>query len=795
MTTKPDAMPDAPANPALSLTVVVNANPDQQAVLVDLLKTISEEVRAFDRAVDALAYMQESPPALVVTDVEMNGMDGWALCRCMRSAEHQVLNEVPILVVSTTFAGCAPQKMAIGMGADAFLSAPVGLEELSQAVAELLGRKDRPHLPLVLIVTPDQPLADRLQATLDANGYRTTKAMDSHEARAVLAAQRGDLAVIDHRLPDGSGEALLEWVRAEHRECICFMMDEEPTGEAALNGLKKGAAFYLQKPVPANLLLELFARARREQAVHHSVEILQARAQEGWESTQNYKQLFNAMQEGFAVHEIMCDDKGRPIDYRFLDVNPGFERLTGLKARDVVGRTVLEVLPDTEQHWIETFGQVALTGEPALFENYSNALGKYFLVTAFQTKPNQFACMFQDVTAHRFAEREQRKLQDQLQQTQKLDSIGRLAGGVAHDFNNMLGVILGHAEMAMDVLDPAHEAHADLQEIRKAAERSANLTRQLLAFARKQTVTPQVLQLNAAVADIYKMLKRLIGESIELEWQPGETIWSVKVDPSQIDQILANLCVNARDAITGHGRVTISTENCVISASDCVDKADATPGEYVCLKVTDSGTGMDQVTQENIFEPFFTTKAPGMGTGLGLSTVYGIIRQNKGFITVQSKVSEGTEFSVYLPRFAQTSTPVATPTQGATSMRGQETILVVEDEQAILDLIGSMLDRLGYQVLKAATPGEAIEMAEQHPVAIDLLLTDVIMPEMNGRSLAKNIQTRHPDIQCVFMSGYTADVIVRHGVLNTGVHFLQKPVSLKVLANKIREVLGEKLGT
>ncbi len=394
-----------------------------------------------------------------------------------------------------------------------------------------------------------------------------------------------------------------------------------------------------------------------------------------------------------------------------------------------------------------------------------------------------------DITERRRAEEEQAKLQVQLQQAQKMESVGRLAGGVAHDFNNMLGVILGHAELALGQVDADHALHADLDEIRKAAMRSADLTRQLLAFARKQTVAPKVLDLNETVGGMLTMLRRLIGEGIDLRWQPGADLWPVKIDPSQIDQILANLCVNARDAIAGIGKMTIETANYTLDEDYCAAHAGCAPGEYARLAVSDDGSGMDKDTLLHVFEPFFTTKSAGEGTGLGLATVYGVVKQNSGFINVYSEPGQGTTFTIYLRRHVDKAVPA--PTEGAAipARRGHETILLVEDEPAILALTKTLLERQGYSVVAAGTPGEAFRLAQAHTGEIHLLMTDVVMPEMNGRTLATNLLSVYPHLKRLIMSGYTADVISHHGVLDEGVQFIQKPFTMEGLSAKVRDAL------
>ena len=397
-----------------------------------------------------------------------------------------------------------------------------------------------------------------------------------------------------------------------------------------------------------------------------------------------------------------------------------------------------------------------------------------------------------DITDRKRSEQEQVKLQAQLIQAQRMESVGRLAGGVAHDFNNMLGIIIGNAEMILADINPADPFMDYLHEILKAAERSANLTRQLLAFARKQTIDPKILNINDVLADMLKMLQRLMGEDITLTWLPAKDLWGVKVDPTQMDQIFANLCINARDAISGVGKITIETANFSFDEAYCRDHAGFNPGDYIMIAVSDNGSGMDRNTLDHIFEPFFTTKEIGRGSGLGLATVYGIVRQNNGFINVYSEPEKGTSFKIYLPR--QTETILPNPKTGFKDKppTGTETILLVEDEEAILKMTRIMLERLGYTVLAAQMPGEAIRIVEEsNSRVIHLLMTDVVMPEMNGLDLSEKIRSHQPGLKCLFMSGYTANVIAHHGVLDKGVQFINKPFSMQDLAFKLREVLGK----
>jgi PAS domain S-box-containing protein len=651
------------------------------------------------------------------------------------------------------------------------------------------------------------------------------------------------------------------------------------------------------------------------------------------QTEQKYQTLFRAMLEGFALHEIICDSQGAPVNYRFLAVNPAFERMTGQKAAAVTDRTVLEILPHTEKHWIETYGRVALTGEPVFFESYSAELKKHFEVTAFRPGPNQFACIFSDITERKRVEEQVRgllaesnrsrlallgiiedenrakadlkrlamaieqaaeiivitdaqgviqyvnpafetvtgyssaeaigqnprilqsgqhdaafyrglwdtlasgkiwhgrfvnrrkngeiytedatlspvrdlaggianyvavkrditaelRMESQLAQALKMESVGRLAGGVAHDFNNMLMGIMGYADLCRgDGLPAGHPIRGYLDEITNGARRSADLTRQLLAFARKQTISPQVLDLNEAVTGMLNLLRRLIGERIELVWRPDLRACRIRIDPSQIDQILANLCVNARDAIEHAGQIVMATANVAIDPDFCAGHAGFIPGEYVLLEVSDNGCGMDKELLAHIFEPFFTTKGVGEGTGLGLSTVYGIIKQNNGFIYVDSEAGQGTTFKIYLPRFAGAAVKGVVEVAPQASRSRGETILLVEDEDVLRAICRLFLTEFGYHVLVAATPAAALELAARHAGEIHLMLTDMVMPGMNGRQLTDRMHAIRPGMKCMIMSGYAADAMGQDDLAGLDVPFLEKPFSRDVLVRKVREVL------
>jgi PAS domain S-box-containing protein len=393
-----------------------------------------------------------------------------------------------------------------------------------------------------------------------------------------------------------------------------------------------------------------------------------------------------------------------------------------------------------------------------------------------------------DVTDDARREQARLQLEEQLRQTQKMDAIGRLAGGVAHDFNNLLSVILSYTDLVMGELRPEDPLTADLSEVRQAARRAADLTRQLLAFSRKQILEPRAVNLNAVVEDLERMLQRLVGEEVRVETNLDERLGSVFVDRGQIEQVLMNLVVNARDAMPWGGRVVVESGNVQLDEAWAAAHPGAKPGPHVRLTVTDTGHGMSREVQQRIFEPFFTTKEKHKGTGLGLSTVLGIVEQSGGGVLVTSEVGKGTTFEVYLPRTdraAEVKSSVPPP-----ASRGTEKILLVEDDELVRRTIRVILTRQGYRVLEAQNAGEALMLSEKHAGKIDLLLTDVVMPVINGREVAERLLQARPGMKVLYMSGYTEHAIVHHGVLDAGIAFIPKPVTPAALAQKIREVLA-----
>ena len=500
------------------------------------------------------------------------------------------------------------------------------------------------------------------------------------------------------------------------------------------------------------------------------------------QSEAQFKTLFE-----FAPDAIYLTD----LEGNFLDGNRAAEALIGSSRKAFIGKNFIDtgLLPETEISKAVVLMEKSSKGENNGLDELTliSAAGKATIVEIL-TRPFQLENrpvilgIARDVS-------ERKRLENRLNQAQKMESVGRLAGGVAHDFNNALSVITGFTEMALDDTDPKEPMHDDLKEILTAARYAADITRQLLAFARKQTIAPTVLDFNKTIEGMLKMLRRLIGEDIDLVWMPGSKLWTVKMDPSQMDQVLANLCVNSRDAIEGVGKITIESKNVTFDKKYCIDHPGFVVGEFVQLSFSDNGCGMDKVTLNNIFEPFFTTKEVDKGTGLGLATVYGITKQNNGFINVYSEIDNGTIFKIYLPRYGAKADEIPEESTEKIPQGNGETILLVEDDLQILKMIQKILTETGYKVLSTSKPKEAIGKINEHIDEVRLLITDVIMPKLNGRDLADQLQSICPDLKCIFMSGYTADVIARHGVLEKGVTFIQKPFSRKELAKTVKTAL------
>ncbi|MBI4061918.1 MAG: response regulator [Elusimicrobia bacterium] len=544
-------------------------------------------------------------------------------------------------------------------------------------------------------------------------------------------------------------------------------------------------------------------------------------------SERRYRTLFENMDEGFCAIEMIYDPDGKPVDYRFVEINNAFVRQTGL--HQALEKTMREMVPDHDAHWFEIYGKVARTGESIRFQNPAAAMGRFYDVFAFRIGGNgsrEVGILFNDVTESKKMEevlrekreelerrvrertadlakandelrreaKEKAELQAQLIQSQKMEAVGRLAGGVAHDFNNLLTAIGGYSNFLLGALAPDDKRRVDVEQIKIASERAAALTRQLLAFSRQQVLQLKVLDCNALVSELENMLQRIIGEDVTLATQLDAKTGRIKADAGQIGQVLMNLVVNAKDAMPKGGRITIETSNVDLKEDYARMHLQVKPGSYVMFVVSDTGTGMDAKTLSHLFEPFFTTKEQGKGTGLGLATVYGIVKQSGGGIYVYSEPGHGTTFKIYLPRVEGAVQPAAAGPIPLSSFAGSETILLVEDEELVRVFIARALRESGYTVLAARNPAEAIRLCEQRRDPLHLILTDVIMPQMHGPELLKRLSLLHPESKAIFMSGYTDTTVAHHDLLDGRVPFLQKPLAPDVLARKVREVLDESGG-
>ena len=509
------------------------------------------------------------------------------------------------------------------------------------------------------------------------------------------------------------------------------------------------------------------------------------------QAKEQFKELFETMPSGVAIYEATEDG----ADFVFKLFNRAGEKIEKIKREDVIGRKVTEVFPGVVAFGLlDVFKRVWKTGRP---EDLPISIYKDDRIAGwrenhvFKLPSGEIVAVYEDLTAQKKVEEEKTILEEQFRQSQKMESIGRLAGGIAHDFNNLLTVIVNYTAMLLSSFQPTDPAYKDLTEIDQAADRAADLTRQLLAFSRKQIIEKKVIDINRIIERSQKMLRRIIGEDINLVFNPGADLKMVDGDAGQIDQILINLAVNARDAMSQGGKLVLATENVHFNDKLCRKCGDNMSGWYVMLSVTDNGVGMDKGMQDKIFEPFYTTKEVGKGTGLGLSTVFGIARQHGGHVNFSSEPGQGTTFRVYLPVSEKRAEEQKEDVKKA-ALHGHETILLIEDEDAVRRVTTRILQVHGYKVLEAANAGEALLLVKKHTDNIDLVLTDIVMPNMSGRECYKILSEIVPDLKVIYMSGYTENAIVHHGVLEEGIDFIQKPFSVDALARKVREVLDRK---
>ncbi len=555
-----------------------------------------------------------------------------------------------------------------------------------------------------------------------------------------------------------------------------------------------GVAASILALVLGNILLSRRVRAKTSELRTTLEELRQSLAalQKSDEALQESHELLMQFMRHSPIYTFIKEVTA--TESRTLMVSDNFQQMVGLPASEIIGKTMTELfLPDLAAKMSADDWTVVTKGEVLKLDEEVN--GRLYTTIKFPIVRGGKALLAGytiDITDLKRAEKEKEALQEQLMHAQKIESIGRLAGGVAHDFSNMLQAILGYTDIALEQVSPDQPLRADILEIQKAAQRSIRLTRKLQTFARKQSVAPQVMDINGAVEGMSDMLRRLIGEDIHLVWRPGRKLGIVLMDPGQFDQVVVNLCINARDAIGKAGHITIKTDNVVITPADA-DPYGCAPGAYVLLAISDDGSGMSPEARDRIFEPFFTTKPISEGTGLGLSIVYGIVKQNGGGIRVDSELGKGSVFSILLPLYAdkkQTADEPATAT-GIPEPATHETILLVDDETSILHATRRLLERLGYRVLATDSPHEALRLFADAHEPINLLLTDVIMPGMTGPELVRQILKRQPTLKYLFMSGHTANLLEAQGLHENSTNCIQKPFSLAQLAQKVRDALSQ----
>ncbi len=630
----------------------------------------------------------------------------------------------------------------------------------------------------ILLVEDSEDDALLVVRELRRGGFDPTfERVDTRDDLSAALDRAGwDLVVSDYTMPTFSATAALALVRERGLD-VPFIIASGTIGEeTAVEAMKAGAQDFLIKGRLARLVPAVW-RELREAEARRARRETERRLRE---SETRFRRLAESDVIGIAVAELSG---------RVLEANDAFLRIVGRSRDDLDGGGV-DALEMTPPEWMAATriaaDQLRARGAaPPVEKVYVRKDGSRVpvLVARAMLDEGRYISLCLDLS-------ERKRLEEQLRRAQKMDAIGALAGGVAHDFNNLLSVILGYANMLLVDLTAGDPLYADLEEIRRAGERAADLTRQLLAFSRQQVLQPRVLDLNQVVTGMQRMLRRLLREDIDLSLLLAPSVGKILADPGQAEQVIMNLVVNACDAMPLGGKVSIETENVRLDAEYAAQHDDVVPGDHVLVAVTDTGTGMDGATLARIFEPFFTTKEKGKGTGLGLSTVFGIVKQSGGHIGVYSEPGVGTTFKIYFPRTdVRAEVASSPPPASSLTLRGSETILLVEDEEQVRALLRTVLRRYGYNVLEAQNGGEAFLVCEKFGATIHLLVTDVVMPRMSGRELAERLAPARPQMRVLYISGYTENSVVHHGVLESGIAFLQKPVTPEALARKVREVL------
>jgi two-component system cell cycle sensor histidine kinase/response regulator CckA len=800
---------------------------------------------------EGLEAIRRVAPDIVVSDVLMPRVDGFELCRTLR--REPAFARLPIVLVSSAYIEDEDRRFARRAGANDLVLRTPDLKVVIDAVAAALRGElpsEAPQAEEVVAVERAERLVRQLERQADSNATLARRCAFQAAELAMLAGISQVLARIDRveamlneilvRCLDAAGlsrGAIL--LRDEHgRLAVQAQVGYDPEEWSAIEPtfvassvIEEAAVSDRTVAVPSDRVAEeeahvllraakatsgvlaplssgreslgvlvLLAAGERDLTDDDWLPFAQAAAAQLGQaiglsrafamvaaSESRYRLLFEAN-----PYPVLVFD---PETLRFLAVNDAAIGHYGYSHDEFLAMTILDIRPPEDiPRALEALGETGLAhrGEWRHRKKDGTIIDVEITrqVVDFAGRSARMV-LVRDITDLKRAAREKESLEEQLRQAQKMEAVGRLAGGVAHDFNNLLTVIAGRSHFLVSSLGPEDPGRRHVELIQKSAERAAKLTRQLLAFSRKQILELKLVDLGAVATGIESLLRRLIGEDVSLVVGGGEGLGRVKADPGQIEQVILNLAINARDAMPSGGPLTIETANVELDTVYAAHHAEVTPGPYVVLAVSDTGTGMDAATQARLFEPFFTTKEPGKGTGLGLATVYGIVKQSGGHIAVYSEPGRGSTFKVYLPRVegspdAVESVPAATPPS-----RGSETVLLVEDEAELRELAEEVLSSRGYTVLQAGSPAEALQLAERHDGPVHLLLTDVVMPGMSGRELADRLLGARPALKALFMSGYTDTAIVHHGVLDPGTPFLQKPFTPDALVRKVRDVLDQ----
>ena len=784
--------------------LIVDDDPKLRKTLSDILKAKGYTPITVATGKEALDRVKEEGFAIALVDLKLEDMSGLDVMKEIKESSPSTE-----YIVITGHASQESAIKAVSLGAYFYVQKPYDIEQLLVTIRRAIEKRDMD----VALRESEEKYREVVETSVDG-----VISIDSQMKVGVW--NTGAERIFGYTQEEMIEQSLMKIVPERYKK-----EKEKGFVEFRKSGLGPviGKTLELQgvRKDGTEIPVELSVSSRKKNETHIATAIVRDITERKKtedvirESESQHKRLYSMVR-------LMCDNLPdfiwtKDLESRFIFANKACcEKLLNAKSIDeAIGKTDMyfaarekESHPENSEY--HTFGSthtdfdlvVLETKKPQRSDEFGNVKGKFLHLDVYRapfwdekgTLIGTVGCA-KDITKEKEKEKEKLQLESQLRQAQKMESVGRLAGGVAHDYNNALSVIIGFTELTIDDVDPNGPLRANLDEVLMAAKRAADITRQLLAFARKQTIAPRVLDLNENVESMLKMLQRLIGEDIDLAWLPGTSLWPVKMDPSQLDQILANLCVNARDAIEGVGKVTIETGTVVFDAAYCADHIGFVPGEFVKLEVSDNGCGMDKEVLDNIFEPFFTTKGLDKGTGLGLSITYGIVKQNNGFINVYSEPGKGTTIKIYLSRYEGKPVEIQRGSTVEISPSRGETVLLVEDDLSVLKLAHKILEELGYTVLIAGTPGEAMGLAEEHAGEIHLLVTDMIMPEMNGRELAERLQSLYPGLKCMFMSGYTANAIAHHVVLDEGVCFIQKPFSKRDLATTVRKALDEAKGS